>query len=195
MNIKYLFLTIFFFGAIGIGSAQKYLSKKMDEVVTQYKGHTFSSEKTFFENIKDAPELSELAKILEKNPMHMESERVEMVTVFALSNKAFSQLEKKQKDSIIGNKELFKSVVKFYVVPGRIDKHGLQTEAEKHHGSFELSTLNGKNLLVVKKEDNLYLSDENGNLAPIVGTDFYHKHGFFHIVDGWVFPYVTHNKE
>ena len=39
----------------------------------------------------------------------------------------------------------------------------------------------------------LTISDSEGNTAIIKGTDFYHKNGFFHMVEG--FAFATENAK
>ncbi len=184
-NISLLFFIILSFN---LASAQKYLSKEMDEVTKQWHENTFTSAKTFSENIAEAPEFTILSKIFKDGSITEAIEKNEMVTIFAVSDEAFSKLDEKQKDSLLGNKALMVSVMKYLIVPGRIDKHGLATEAKKHNGKFYLATLNGENLTVTEKEGQLYLVDSEGRQAAIQDGDFYHKNGFFHIIDGLVFP-------
>ena len=48
-------------------------------------------------------------------------------------------------------------------------------------------TLEGEKLGVTKKAGVLTISDSKGNTAVIQETDFYHKNGFFHMVEGFAF--------
>ena len=169
-------------------SGQIYLSKEMPTVVKKWNGNTFTSEKSFVDNIKEVSQFSILSKILDDELLVEELDNNEMVTIFAVSDTAFSHLGEKQRDSLLGNKNLMKSMVKFMAVPGRIDRHGLEKEAGKRNGTFYLSTLNGENLGVVEKDGQLHLVDPQGRHAPITDADFYHENGLFHIVGGLVFP-------
>lgn len=171
-----------------LASAQKYLSKEMPEVSKEWHQNTFTSTKSFAENISEASEFTVFSKIVKETPLDEAIKKNEMVTIFAVSDIAFSKFNKKQKDSLLGNKKLVASMINYLTVPGRIDKHGLETEAKKHNGKFFLATLSGENLQVLEKEGHLYLMDSKGRRAQIIETDFYHKNGFFHIIDGLVFP-------
>ncbi|QAA80752.1 fasciclin domain-containing protein [Aequorivita sp. H23M31] len=184
-NISVLFFIILCSNVI---SAQKYLSKEMAEVSTQWNENKFTSTKTFAENIAEASEFTILTKILKEDPVSEEIKKNEMVTIFTVSDRAFSKMEKKQKDSLLGNKNLMNSMVKYLIVPGRIDKHGLKTEAKKHNGKFYLATLNGQKLGVIEKEDQLFLVDSEGRQAAIIDGDFYFKNGFFHIINNIILP-------
>ena len=183
-------ISLFLFIAVcgNLVSAQKYLSKEVPEISKNWNQNTFTSSKTFQENIAEAPEFSKLAKILKDENLSKMIEAEEMVTIFALNDQAFYKLNKKERDSVTGNKILLSSIIKYLIVPGRIDEHGLVTEAKNHGGKFYLSTVNGENLGVIEKEGKIYLEDSEGRQAAIIATDFYHKNGFFHIIDSFVFP-------
>ena len=188
MFLKNISLLLFIIVSGNLVSAQKYLSKEMPEVSKEWNENTFTSTKSFTDNVLKAPEFTILSKILKDTSLEEAIEKSEMVTIFAVSDKAFSKLEKKEKDSLLGNKRLMVSMVKYLAVPGRIDKHGLETEAKSHNGKFYLATLNGEKLGVIEKDGKLYLVDSQGRRAAIIETDFYHKNGFFHIIDGLIFP-------
>lgn len=181
-----IFIIVIAFG--NLVSAQKYLSKEMPEVSNEWNGNTFTSTKTFAENIQNAPEFTILSNILTDKSIQEVIEKNEMVTIFAVTDNAFANLPKKENDSLLVNKQLMLSMVKYLIVPGRIDQNGLETEAKNHNGQFFLATLNGENLGVMEEGGELYLIDSEKRRAKITDTNFYHKNGFFHIVDGLVFP-------
>lgn len=188
MNLKNISLLLFLALCPVIGSAQKYLSKKSPEITKEWNDHSFTSTKTFVENIAEAPEFSTLSKILKEKSLLESLDKPEMVTIFAFTDQAFSKMNKKQRDSVLGNKRLMSSIVKFMTIPGRIDKNVLQIAVKKHDGRAYLATINGESLGVTQKDGQLYLIDAEGRLAAITATNFYHKKGLFHIVDGFVFP-------
>lgn len=188
MNLKNTSLLLLIIFCPIIVSAQKYLSKAAPEIEVEWKNYSFSSAKTFAENIVVAPEFATLSKILKDKSLMEALEKEEMVTIFAFTEDAFSKMNKKQKDSILGNNKLMISVVKLMTVPGRIDKNGLQIAVEKHNGKASLATLNGEYLGVTQKDNQLFLVDSKGRMAAVTATNFYHKNGLFHIVDGLVFP-------
>lgn len=188
MFLKNISLLLCFIACGNFVSAQKYLSKEMPEVSKEWNESTFTSTKSFTENIIEAPQFTILSKILKDESLQKAIEKSEMVTIFAISDNAFSKLGKKEKDSLLGNKNRLLSMFKFLAVPGRIDKHGLETEIKNHGGKFYLATLNGQKLGVIEKDGQLYLVDSRGVHAAIIETDFYHKNGFFHIINGVILP-------
>src|SRR5690606_9300516 len=153
-------------------SAQKYLSKEMPKVSKEWKENTFTSTKSFTENMMEAPQFTILSNIIKDKSLELDIEKSEMITIFAVRDQAISILEKKQKDSLLGNKKLMVSMFKYLAVPGRIDKHGLEAAARKHGGKFYLATLNGQELGVVEEDGKLYLEDSQGRRAAIIETDF-----------------------
>ncbi len=176
---------------IGFGStlsAQKYISTNHDEVSKTLGDSNFSSSKSLFENLKDAPDFTILAKILKNDQLRRSLEKEEMVTVFAIADEAFMNLTKKSRDSILGNTRLVNSMIKFLAVPGRLDSHSLKTAVEKNGGKALLTTVEGNSLEIIEENGQLMLVDSYNNKAKILVADFYHKNGFFHIVDGFVFP-------
>lgn len=184
-NSSLFFFALLFGSAV---SAQIYLSKEAPKIEKKWNENTFTSEKSFGDNIKEAQEFTFLSKILADKALTAALDGQEMVTIFAVSDAAFSKLDKKQRDSLLGDKRLMASMVNYLTVPGRIDRHGLEKEAGKRNGTFFLATLNGENLGVFDKDGQLYLVDPQGRRATITKTDFYHKNGLFHIIDGLVFP-------
>lgn len=188
--LKNISLLLFIVVCGNLVSAQKYLSKEMPEISEEWNENTFTSTKTFIENIGGAQEFTILSAILKDNSLAKSIENNEMVTVFAFSDAAFSEYSKKEKNALLANKQMMNSVVKYLIVPGRIDKHGLETEAKKHKDQFYLATLLGEKLKVIEEGGQLYLIDMEGRRAAITATNFTHKNGFFHIIDGLVFPNI-----
>ncbi len=188
MRFKNIFLLLFIIGYGTTVSAQKYISTKHSEVSKTLGQSTFTSDKSFFENIEEAPDFTILAKILQSHSVRQTLEKEEMVTIFAIADEAFLNLSKKTRDSILGNSRLVNSMVKYLAVPGRVDSNSLKTYIEKNGGKAYLTTVEGHNMGIKRENDQLVIFDENNNTATIIAPDFYHKNGFFHVVDGLVFP-------
>lgn len=188
MNLKNAFLLIFIcFLSIQV-SSQKYLSADKVEVIKEWKGNKFTSTKTILENIEQAPQFTILTSILKGDVLREALAKEEMVTIFAMTDAAFLELPKKSRDSILGNTNLTKSMVKYLSVPGRVDSYSLKTALKKNNGTVFLATLEGEKLQVKEIEGQLQLIDSEKRNAKIIASDFYHKNGFFHIVEGLVFP-------
>ncbi|MBK5215105.1 MAG: fasciclin domain-containing protein [Flavobacteriaceae bacterium] len=169
-------------------SAQKYLSANTVEISKEWEGNNFTSTKSFAENIAEAPQFKILSKLLKNNPLQQKLENEEMVTIFAFTDTAFLQLSKKSRDSIINNSKLMNAMVKYLTVPGRVDSYTLKTAVEKNNGTIYLKTLDGQKLGIRESNGKLQLVDSEKRTATIIASDFYHKNGFFHIVEGLIFP-------
>lgn len=187
MNI---YRTLLFIVLIGItATAQKYKNTEEVNVTKEWNGTTFSSTKSFGENISEATDLSLMNRALENKTTIKALEAEEMVTIFAITNKGFTRLQEK-KDSIFdsSNARLLTSIVKYHVIPGRVDSYSLKESVKRSGGTVYYATLQGESLGVKEENGQLVLVDAQGNTSLIIATNFYHKNGFFHIVDGIVLP-------
>ncbi len=188
MNFKNTFLFIFI-AVIGIqASAQKYLSMDNKEVSKEWKGSNFTSTKTFAENIEESPQFTILSSILKSDALRQVLAKEEMITIFAITDTAFLELPERSRDSILGNTKLTSSMVKYFTVPGRVDSYSLKAALKKNNGTIFLATLEGEKLGVREVDGVLQLIDSEKRMARIIASDFYHKNGFFHIVEGLIFP-------
>ncbi|WP_310993921.1 fasciclin domain-containing protein [Aequorivita marina] len=170
-------------------TAQKYLSKDHKEVTAAWKDNDFTSSKTILENIEEAPQFTILSGILKNKALQQTLDKEEMITVFAMTDAAFMELPKKSRDSILGNSKLTEAMIKYLSVPGRLDSYSLKAALKKNNGSVFLATLAGEKLEVKEVNGVLQLIDSEKRTARIIASDFYHKNGFFHIVEGLVFPH------
>ena len=161
---------------ISSASAQKYTSGNTSEVKSSWDGISFSSQKTFQENIKDVPRLSYLAKI------------EEMVTIFAPMDMAFTSLAEEKRDALLFNTSRVNNMVKFLSIPGRLDKNSITTAIDKNGGTAYFTTLSGETIGAKLLDGQVVLFDSEKNIATIAAVNFYHKNGFFHIISGLVYP-------
>jgi len=184
------FKILLFIVLIGItATAQKYTKTENSNVTKEWNGNTFSSSNSLAENIAVAPDLSLMYKALEDKTILNALESEEMVTVFVISNKGFTKLREK-KDSIFDTSKanLLTAIVTYHAIPGRVDSHSIKKAAKRNDGITYYATLQGGKLGIKEENGQLVLVDPQGNTSVISATDFYHKNGFFHIVDGIVFP-------
>jgi len=185
-NYKILFFIVLMGFAV---NAQKYTNTENTNVTKEWNGVTFSSTKSFAENIAEASNLSQMKKVLENKTTLKALETEEMVTVFAITNNGFTKLQAKQ-DSIFDRSKanLLTTIIKYHVIPGRVDSHSIKNAIKRSNGTAYFATLEGEKLGIKEENGQLVLVDVEGNTSVILATDFYHKNGFFHIVDGIVLP-------
>jgi uncharacterized surface protein with fasciclin (FAS1) repeats len=172
-----------------IGFAQKYTKTDTSELSKNWNETTFYASKSFTENITEIPSFSILKKNLELGASTKEIEDQEMVTIFAMTNNAYEKLQGVN-DSIfdivpIANRI---AIIKYHVIPGRVDKRSIKKAIQYKGGIAYFTTLHGLKLGVKEENSQLFLVDSFGNTSVISATDFYHKNGFFHIVEGYALP-------
>lgn len=188
MTFRTFSLLVFITTCSTVASAQKYLSKENPNIETTWKDQTFSSDKTLAKNLEKTSGYSIISNALKDRILLDALQKEEMVTIFVISDNAFSKLDDNKRKSILGDKNKMDSVIRYMIVPGRIDKKGLQTAVQKHNGKAYLKTLTGEDLGVTERGDTLYLTNSKGQTATITDTNFYHKNGLFHMIDGLVLP-------
>lgn len=172
-----------------IGFAQKYTKTDTSELSKNWNETTFYASKSFTENITEIPSFSTLKKNLELGSSTKEIEDQEMVTIFAMTNNAYEKL-KGVNDSIFDIVPITNriAIIKYHVIPGRVDKRSIKKAIQYKGGIAYFMTLQGVKLGIKEENSQLFLVDSFGNTSVISATDFYHKNGFFHIVEGYVLP-------
>jgi len=172
-----------------IGFAQKYTKTDTSELSKNWNKTTFYASKSFTENITEIPSFSTLKKNLELGSSTKEIEDQEMVTIFAMTNNAYEKL-KGVNDSVFDIVPITNriAIIKYHVIPGRVDKRSIKKAIQYKGGIAYFMTLQGVKLGIKEENSQLFLVDSFGNTSVISATDFYHKNGFFHIVEGYVLP-------
>ena len=172
-----------------IGFAQKYTKTDTSELSKKWNETTFYASKSFAENITEVPSFSILKKNLELGSSTKEIEDQEMVTIFAMTNNAYEKLQG-VKDSVFNIVPIANriAIIKYHVIPGRVDKRSIKKAIQYKEGIAYFTTLQGVKLGVKEENSQLFLVDSFGNTSVISATDFYHKNGFFHIVEGFTLP-------
>ena len=172
-----------------IGFAQKYTKTDTSELSKNWNETTFYASKSFTENITEIPSFSILKKNLELGASTKEIEDQEMVTIFAMTNNAYEKLQGVN-DSVFDIVPITNriAIIKYHVIPGRVDKRSIKKAIQYKGGIAYFMTLQGVKLGIKEENSQLFLVDSFGNTSVISATDFYHKNGFFHIVEGYVLP-------
>jgi uncharacterized surface protein with fasciclin (FAS1) repeats len=187
MHFKNLFFIILCLICTSI-SAQKYSSGSISEAKSTWEGISFSSEKTIQENTNEAPKLSIIANVFSDDELVSALAKEEMVTIFVPMDIAFENLSKKERKSLLANSSKLSGMVKFLSIPGRVDLNSLTPAIEKNGGTAYFSTLSGETIGVKMLDGQVVLFDSEKNIATITASTFYHKNGFFHIINGIVYP-------
>lgn len=194
MQIRKLFLLMLLFGVMTSVSAQKYSNKSNSELKTDWEGSSFSSTKTLADNIAGLEVFSDLYGILKNESLKKSLSEEEMVTIFAPTNAAFTNLSEEKRKALMLDKTLQTSIIKFLAVPGRLDMASIKVAIRQGDGFAYFKTLSGEKLGAKLVDGKVVLFDSENNTAMISATDFYHKNGLFHIVDDLVYPTTNPKK-
>lgn len=190
MNFKHI-LCIAFIALFTVANAQKYKSISTTSITKDWQGIVFTSDKTLQENLAQSTSFSIMASVLENESLSSQLSSQEMVTVFVANDTSFMELEEDARKRLLADDQTIAQLVKFHTIPGRVDRNAIEKAISTSGGSAYFITLEGEKLAVTKKEGALIISDSNGNEALIKETDFYHKNGFFHMVEGFAFDTKT----
>ncbi len=172
-------------------TAQKYKNKVANNVTKDYNGATFSGANTLAENLAESTSFTYASQILANETLAKELAQVEMVTVFVMTDKVFNDMEKEQREAFMANTATSKNMFKSHSVPGRLDATSIKKAIQTNNGSASFLTLQNTKLTAMMKGDAIILKDSEGNQATLIDTNFYHKNGFFHIIDGMAFSAVV----
>lgn len=188
MNFQKSFLLIVLCAVFTNATAQKYVTKSEAEVKTKWNEVTFSSNKTLTENISDLGTFSYLNGIFDDENLKNQMLEQEMITVFAPIDNSFNSLSEEDRESLLADSPKMSNVIKFLVVPGRLDLASIRDAIRLNDGYAFFATLSGARLGAKLVDNEVVLFDSENNIAPLTATDFYHKNGLFHMIDGLVYP-------
>jgi uncharacterized surface protein with fasciclin (FAS1) repeats len=163
-------------------SAQKYTNTKTQTTTKEWKGLMFSSEKSIFQNIENIDEFSKAAPLFKDGVIADDA----MITAFVMVDNSFIKLDEEKEKSLFADS--WKSFVTYHLIPGRVDSNSLVKAVANGNGTAYFNTVLGQRLGVKEVGGELVLFDGQGNTATIIAKDYYHKNGFFHIVDGLLMP-------
>lgn len=112
-------------------------------------------------------------------------------TVFAPTNDAFENLPEGTVETLLKpeNKDKLVAVLTYHVIPGRFDFKALSKEIKKGGGKAVLTTVQGAKLtFTMNGDNNIMVTDANGNRANITVSDVYQSNGVINVVDGVLLP-------
>ena len=111
-------------------------------------------------------------------------------TVFAPTNDAFAKLPAGTVDTLLKpeNKGQLTQVLTFHVVAGRITAKDLMAMAKKGGGKTMLKTVEGEELTVEVKGDEIWVWDAKGDSAKITIKNVMQSNGVIHVIDTVLLP-------
>ncbi len=111
-------------------------------------------------------------------------------TVFAPLNSGFAKIDPDTLGSLLQpeNKDALAGILTYHVIAGKLTATDVVNALNAGNGSATLTTLNGATLMAKKKDDGIYLKDQNGNYSKIAQTDVMASNGVIHIIEDVVMP-------
>ena len=109
-------------------------------------------------------------------------------------NTSFEHLKKSDRKVLLADKVKISKTIKYLVVPGRVDLASIKRSVYRSGETMYLNTLSGEKLGAKMIDGKVYLVDAQNNTSELTASNFYHKNGLFHIIDGLVYPEGVQNK-
>jgi len=155
-----------------VGGAMMYPSKNIVENAVNSKDHT-----TLVAAVKAAGLVETL-------------ESAGPFTVFAPTNEAFNMLPAGTVDNLVKpeNKGTLTTVLTYHVVVGRLSAKDLMDKVKEGHGMAMLKTVQGEDLTIMQKGNNLMIKDSKGGVAKITIKDVNQSNGVIHVIDHVLMP-------
>jgi uncharacterized surface protein with fasciclin (FAS1) repeats len=87
-----------------------------------------------------------------------------------------------------GNKDKLTAVSTYHVVPGRLSARDLMEAARKGGGQAKFKTVEGEELTVASKGDELTIWDSKGNTSRVTIRSVFQSIGIIHVIDSALLP-------
>jgi uncharacterized surface protein with fasciclin (FAS1) repeats len=157
---------------VTVGGAPMYPSKNIVQNAVNSKDHT-----TLVAAVKAAGLVDTLAS---PGPF----------TVFAPTNSAFAKLPAGTVDMLLkpANKDKLTAVLIYHVVPGRLSAGDLMEAARKGGGQAKFKTVEGDELTVAAKGNDLTIWDSKGNTSRVTIRNVFQSNGVIHVIDSVLLP-------
>lgn len=135
-----------------------------------------------FSTLVSAVEAGELVELLDGS----ESE----FTVFAPTNDAFDKLPEGAVNDLTkpAMKDKLQGVLSYHVIASKISAADLTKAIDDNNGYFRIQTISGQSLIASVQDGNVVLTDGNGNVATVTGTDVMADNGIIHSIDTVLMP-------
>ena len=182
-KIRYsvLMLTAAFMMNVSLGQ------KMMNEKTVEVGGAAMYPSKNIIENAVNSADHTTLVAAVKAAGLVSMLQGAGPFTVFAPTNEAFGRLSNGTVDMLLKpeSRAKLKGVLTYHVVAGKLDSKALDAAIKK---GGKLATVAGGELLVMKKDGNYWIKDENGGTAMITIKNVYQSNGVIHVIDHVLLP-------
>jgi uncharacterized surface protein with fasciclin (FAS1) repeats len=149
--------------------------------------------KDIVQNLTNAPNFSMLLSALRSAGLIGTFKSKGPITIFAPTNNAFKKMPDGKLDTLLKpahNLDLC-NVLTCHAIAGKMNKRSITKKIHSGKGTAILTTLAGCTLkATIDKDDNIILTDENGNKGIIEIEDVEQSNGMIHVINGVLIPKV-----
>lgn len=149
--------------------------------------------KDIIQNLTNAPNFTMLLSALRSAGLIGTFKSKGPITIFAPTNSAFKKMPGGKLDTLLKpthNLDLC-SVLTCHALAGKINKKSITKKIRSGKGTAILTTLAGATLkATIDENDNIILTDDNGNKSMIEIGDVEQSNGMIHVINGVLLPKV-----
>lgn len=169
---------------------QKYKTGGSSQAYKLVGADTIFANKSLYENIKNIPQFSSAAKIMELTNMQAELDKLGMCTVFLPTNAAFNSYDPDALKALLSsaNADQLKAAFMSHVITGRVDANSLFKMIEQNSGSAVYRSPGDMDPEITLKGTIATLNVPDAPKASVTDTNFFHANGYLHFVDGFLLP-------
>ena len=111
-------------------------------------------------------------------------------TVFAPTNEAFAKLPKATLDAVMKdeNKAMLQGILKYHVIAGEWNADAVIKAINDNKNAYNVTTLNGENLVLSLKGGKVMIKDAKGNMATVADPNMDASNGIIHGIDKVLLP-------
>lgn len=163
--------------------AQTQLEQIATEIPTSTQGNILNV-------IQDNEDLSTLAAAVTAGELDTALSTEGPITVFAPTNEAFQKLGEEKLKSLLSQegRSSLHSILTYHVVEGDLDATSIIREIEENEDGYQVNTMQGATLTFTLEDENVVITDSNGNKATIVLVNSEASNGMIHAIDGVLVP-------
>ena len=153
-------------------------------------GAEMSPDKTIVENASQADNLTTLVAAVKAAGLAETLSGEGPFTVFAPTNAAFEKLPEGTVDELLKpeNKDKLKAILTYHVVPAKATSAAAMKMIEDDGGEHPAPTVQGEQLTLMMKGDNIVVEDAQGNTATVTQADVMQSNGVVHVIDTVLMP-------